>query len=154
MNTAQLERECRSYARYLIGQDPTPYVIGHYLEFHRQQASRAASDSNAFDDFLTRVSAQRPFFARLADAYASAFRKDSAVRKKLVLTLALLECAPLSFEALDRTDGASPLGAIARLGWGALQYSLALAVSVALFAPVRAVLALSANRRATEPGKP
>jgi len=55
MNTAQLERECRSYARYLIGQAPSAYVIGKYRDFH-QETDSAALDG--FDRFLVRVSAR------------------------------------------------------------------------------------------------
>src|SRR5260370_806200 len=34
MNTTHLERECRSYARYLIGQAPSAYIIEKYLDLH------------------------------------------------------------------------------------------------------------------------
>jgi hypothetical protein len=83
----------------------------------------------------------------LADSYASVFRKNSTVRKKLVLTLALLECAPPSFETLDRVDGGGPLGAVIRLGWGAAQYALTLIVSFVIFTPVRLGILLSSGRR-------
>ena len=103
MDMLQLERECRTYTRYLIGQTPSEYVVEKYMDFHRKWDALAALKSDRFDQFLVGLSARRPFWARLADSYASRFRKDSAVRKKLVLTLALLECAPPSFEKLDRT---------------------------------------------------
>jgi hypothetical protein len=147
MNTVQLERECRTYTRYLIGQAPTRYVVEHYLDFHQKSEVMESLKLDRFDRFLVGVSAQRPFWARLADSYASVFHKNSAVRKKLVLTLALLECAPPSFETLDRIDGGGPLGAAIRLGLGATQYALILIVSFAVFTPVRLGMALTSGRR-------
>src|SRR5262245_7821266 len=142
MNTAQLERECRSYSKYLIGQAPSAYVIGKYLDFHRQSDIASALTNGRFDRFLARVSARGPVRARLADTYASRFRKRSLVRGKLALTLALLECAPPSFEIVDQVRGGGFAGAALRLGWNALRYVLVLVVSVAIFTPVRFVMAL------------
>ena len=91
MNMLQLERECRSYTRYLTGQAPTRYVIEKYSDFHQKMG--AAEGRDRFDCFLVRTSARGPLWARLADSYGSVWRKNSPVRKKLVLTLALLESA-------------------------------------------------------------
>jgi len=147
MNTVQLERECRTYTRYLIGKAATPYVVEHYLDFHQKSDVTEALKFDRFDRYLVRVSAWRPFWARLADTYASVFDRNSAVRKKLVVTLALLECTPPSFEMLDRIDRGGPLGAAVRLGLGAARYALVLIVSFAIFTPVRLCLVLSSGRR-------
>jgi len=133
--TDQIERECRTYSRCLIGQDPTGYVIQKYRNFHRQLENDLALDR--FDRFLIAASARSPFWARLADSYASLLRKNSGVRKKLVLTLALLECTPPSSEALDRVPGGGPLGAALRLGLGAMQYALTLLLAAIIFTPAR-----------------
>ncbi len=146
MNTTQLGRECRSYARYLIGEAPSAYVIEKYLDFHQQSDLSSTLTHDRFDWFLARISARGPFRARMADTYASRFRKHSLVRGKLALTLALLECAPPSFEIVDRAPGGGLAGAVLRLGWQALRYALVLAVSAALFTPVRITMALSAER--------
>jgi len=145
MNTTHLERECRSYARYLIGQAPSAYVIEKYLDFHRQSDLSSTLTHDRFDRFLARISARGPFLARMADTFASRFRKHSLVRGKLVLTLALLESAPPGFEIVDRVPGGGFAGAGLRLGWNALRYALVLAVSVAIFAPVRFAMALSSE---------
>jgi len=84
----QSERECRAYSQYLIGQAPSGYIIGKYRDFHQQLERDLALDR--FDRFLIAVSARGPFWAHLADSYASLLRKNSGLRKKLVLTLALL----------------------------------------------------------------
>jgi hypothetical protein len=131
----QIECECRTYSRCLIGQDPSSYVIGKYRNFHQQLENELALDR--FDRFLIAVSARSPFWARLADSYASLLRKNSGVRKKLVLTLALLECTPPSSAALDRVPGGGPLGAVFRLGLGAIQYAFTLLLAAIIFTPAR-----------------
>ena len=133
----QLERECRSYTRYLTGQRPSPYVIDKYRDFHGKSDALADLKFDSFDQFLVETSARGPFWARLADSYASRFRKESAVRKKLVVALAILECAPPSFEVLDAVDCGGTAGAILRLGWGAAVCVVCVLVSLALFGPVR-----------------
>jgi hypothetical protein len=144
MNTIQLERECRSYARYLIGQAPSAYVIGKYRDFHLE-SDAAASALDPFDHFLVRVSARAPFWARMADTYATRLRKNSAVHRKLVLMLALLECAPSSFAIVEQVQGGGAAGAAVLLGWEAARYALVLVISVVIFTPVRLAMALSSR---------
>jgi hypothetical protein len=131
----QLERECRTYTRYLIRQDPTSYVIEKYRDFHDK--SEAAKELDPFDRFLVNASVRGPVWARLADSYASRFRKDSALRKKLILTVALLECSAPSFESLDRVPTGAFLGAALALGLSAMGYAASVLVAAAVFTPVR-----------------
>ena len=147
MNIVQLDRECLSYTRYLIGQDPTRDVLEHYRDFHEKSDALKGLEIDPFDRLLVEASARGPSWARLADSYASVFRKDCALRKKLVLTLALLECAPPSFEALDRAGEGGRLGAVLGLAGGAARYALTLIVSIAIFTPARLGLALASERR-------
>ena len=146
--TSQLERECHTYTEYLIGQSPSPYVVNRYLDFHQKSDAMSGSGSDPFDHFLVSVSARRPFWAGMADSYASVFRKDSVVRKKLVATLALLECAAPSFEALDEVEGLSFAATILQLSWRALRYALLLGASFVVFTPVRIAVSLSWKPRA------
>src|ERR1035437_9355874 len=113
MDMAQLERECQSYTRYLIGQTPTPYVVEKYRDFHQKMGPVA--DGDRFERFLVSTSARGPVWARLTDSYASVWRKNSFVRKKLAVTLALLECASPGFEDLDRSPGGGWAGVLFQL---------------------------------------
>jgi len=144
MNTVHLERECRSYSRYLIGQLPSAYVIGKYREFHLE-SDAAVVTLDAFDHFLVGVSARGPIWARLADTYAARFRKNSAVHRKLVLMVALLECSPSSFEIVEQVQANSFAGAVTLLGAEAARYALFLVISLAIFTPVRLAMALSSK---------
>jgi hypothetical protein len=148
MNTSQLERECLIYTQYLIGRMPSPYVVNRYLDFHHKSDAMTSLGFDAFDHFLVSVSARGPFWASMADSYASLLRKDSAVRKKLVLTLALLECVAPSFEALDQVDSRSNVAMPIALAWRAAKYAFLLGSSVVVFTPVRAAMAFSWKPRA------
>ena len=136
MKPSRIERECRTFVHYLIRRDPEPYVLGKYAEYHSQQGARVAP-ADPFDRFLLDVSICGPFWTRLADTYASRFHKHAAVRKKLVLTLALLECSRGSFEILDRATARGVVSACARLGWRVAVYAACLLTSMLLFLPVR-----------------
>jgi hypothetical protein len=131
----QIERECRIYTQYLIGQTPSGYVIEKYRDFHQQLENELALDR--FDRFLIAASARGPFWARLADTYASLLRKNSGLRKKLVLTLALLECTPPSFATLDKVPGGGPIGAALRLGLSAMRYVMTFLMAATIFTPAR-----------------
>jgi hypothetical protein len=141
------ERECRSYTRYLTGQPPTDYVIAKYRDFHQKSDGRTCLGLDPFDQFLVDTSARSPFWARLADSYASRFRPQSSVRRKLVLTLALLECVPPSFETLDAVNRGGALAAVWRLGFGAVLYAICVLISLILFTPVRLGLGLVKRSR-------
>jgi hypothetical protein len=136
MNKPQLTRECQTFARYLAGRPADAYVIGKYLECHGQ-GGRIREAAGRFDRFLTAVAAKGPVCARIADAYASRFLKYGSLRKKLVLTLALLECAPASFEYLDEVDSAGFAGAILSLTRHAAVYATCLALAILFFLPVQ-----------------
>lgn len=138
----RLERECRAYTRYLTGQWPTEYVVEKYREFH----TLAGFEPEPFDEFLVETSARGPFRARLAASYTSLFYKESAVRKKLVVALAILECSPPFCTKLDAVNRGGAAGAILRMGFGAARYAACLALAAALFTPVR--MGLAARRKA------
>ena len=133
--TSDLERECRSYTRYLAGQTPSRYIIEKYLDFHQKIGFQGESDR--FDRFLLKVSARGAFAARLADTYASVWNKKSPLRKKIVLTLALLECSPPTCEMLDRVPAGGTLVAGLRLAAAGICYAGCLLLATALFAPIR-----------------
>lgn len=129
-----LERECRIYTRYLIGREPDAYIARKYIECHELGRIPAG---DAFDRVLIAASVRNPFLARAADAYASRFRKYGALRKKLVLTLALLECSRASFESLDEAGPGGVTVAVARMAWRAAVFAGALAIGMVLFTPAR-----------------
>jgi hypothetical protein len=131
----QLERECQTYVRYLCGRNPSSYITEKYLEFHQKHG--AGLELDEFDLFLVRFSSRNSLCARLADSYARVFRKESAVRKKLILVLALLECAPDTFEALDRVPAGGFLGGVFLLAASSTKFILSLVASTIILLPAR-----------------
>ena len=130
-----LEQECAVYARYLSARAPTAYLIEKYLDFHQKLGEKVRTDP--FDSFLIEVSARGTLWTRLADSYARIFRPDSVLRKKLILVLALLECAPPSFEALDQVPAGGLPGTVLRLAGASARFLASLILGAALFTPVR-----------------
>ncbi|MBI3665244.1 MAG: hypothetical protein HY236_03315 [Acidobacteria bacterium] len=126
----------------MIGQAPIDYVVEKYCEYHRMPGVFAGLNSDRFDRLAVRLSARAPLLARLADTYASRFYKRSAVRKKLVLLLALLECSPPAFHVLDIPDACSRPGMYVRLGFRACLYGVMLILSWILFTPLRLFLSV------------
>ncbi len=133
MKSEQLDSECQTYCRYLTGQNPTSYIREKYHEYH--QMSGAFSSLARFDRFLLSFSRRGTWMARIADGYSVRFLKQSAVRKKLVLMLALLECAPPSSSYLDASRGPAAL-VLARMCVTAAASLLALVAAVLVLLPV------------------
>jgi hypothetical protein len=119
----------------LAGQPPSPYIIEKYQDFH--QKIGLPGEGDRFDHFLVSLSSRGALWVRLTDSYASIWRRNSPLRRKLIVTLALLEAAPPTFEILDRVPAGGRIGAVVRLGAGALKYALTLFVAAALFTPIR-----------------
>jgi hypothetical protein len=131
----QLERECRAYTRYLCGQDASPYLIEKYLDFHQKLGHELKADS--FDSFLVRMSARGGLWVGLSDSYARILRKNTVLRKKLIVVLALLECTPPSFEKLDSVPTGGIVGTVLRLAGTSARFVLTSALAVIIFFPAR-----------------
>ncbi len=148
----QLAQECRSYAMYLIGQWPDKYTIQKYHDFH--SLPDALQESDPFDRFLIEFSSRGPNCARLADCYACRFRKASVLRKKLVLTLAILECSPKTYEILDQVHPGGPAGAVFRLGWEAVVSMIYTLLAIPIFTAARFGLLFARKSRETAMVRP
>jgi hypothetical protein len=131
---AALERECRSFTRYLVGCDPSPYVIGKYCDAH---VTRPVFHESPFDTRMVALARRHPATTLLADAYARFFAPRGALRKKLVLVLAILESAPPYFHALDGPPPGRRVLQACRIGVRLLVFALALLLGAMLLLPIR-----------------
>ena len=93
-----LARECRVFARYLTNQDAPDSVIARYLDYHERFLNQHPA---SFEGTLVRAALSSAALRPCADAYTAAFRKNALLRRKLVLTLSLLECTPPLSDWLD-----------------------------------------------------
>lgn len=135
-----LDAECRVFTRYLLRREPDEYVLDKYSA--ARQAVPALGPDGRFDESLLAFAAFGPSFARMADSYASLFYRTAALRKRLVLLLAILETRPPFHHTIDRTlEGSMPI-LISRMGLSATGALLNLVAGTLLFAPARIVMAL------------
>ena len=137
-----LEQECRTFTRYLVRRDPTPYVIGKYAAAHTASPAMAQAEgkgSSRFDVRLTAIARRHPLLAVMADAYARIFAPRGLLRKKLVLLLAIIETSPVLFPEVDlvRTPPVA-LQAVA-LGVRFALFAVALLVGTIIVLPLRIV---------------
>jgi len=144
---SDLEAECRSFTRYLIGREPPEYVIGKYLDAHEKSGIFEVR-SDAMNRLLITFSAYHPSLAAVVDAYTTLFFRQAEVRKKWVVLIAILEsCSPTdaSFDVPDVRDTPSLWGLI--VGKAAL-FVLALLLSMLLILPIH-VISLVLGKKAS-----
>lgn len=147
---AGLESECRVYCRYLIGRSPSDYVRVKYALYHSRSEAKAALPIDGIDGLLLRLSRITPLATRLVDSYSSLFHKNSVVRKKLVLLLAILECTRSTFQEVDSTDQGGRtriyMKLLARVG----VYALSLILATPPLAALHLIMRLAGHNRTQE----
>lgn len=138
---AVLARECQVFTRYLVGREPTPYVIGKYRAAHH--AHSAFVPGSRFDARLVAVARLHPAGAWLVDAAARFLAPRGLLRKKLVLLLAVLETCPPFFADLEHVAEGTALRQLAGV-----------AVRMIAFVPVLfvGVIVVGLLRLVTPPG--
>jgi hypothetical protein len=97
----QIAVECEALCRYLSGRPPTDYVRAQYLAAHQRSGVVEDAKESQTDALLVRFARRGPRGAALADAYAGLFARQSVVRRKIVLLLAILESAAPTSEWVD-----------------------------------------------------
>jgi hypothetical protein len=136
-----LDAECRIFTRYLLGRDPDDYVTARYAAAHAEIAALAAVDS--FDESLVAFARIGPVFTKITDSYASLFSPRAALRKKLVLLLAILETRSPFHQTIDAPIAGSTPVLWASLAGRTIGAAAALLVGALVFVPTRMVLALT-----------
>jgi NADH dehydrogenase len=134
---SSLDKECHTYSRYLVGAPPTPYVLAKYRQYHK--VTNTFAGLPLWDRMLISISARGPLLTRMVDSYAVRFCKFSALRKKLVLMLALLECSRPALEYLDGTDGGGRAWMFLRMGFQAAISVALLLIAIVLLMPTHLI---------------
>ncbi len=133
---SRLERECRTFATYLVGTPPNSYVCAKYVETH----DHALQVRSHFDRLLLSVARRGALGAKLADSYARVFCPQALLRKKLVLLLAILETCSPSYHLIDDLDSNSPTVLVLRMSARAIGSLVALAAAVPFLLPAQLIL--------------
>jgi hypothetical protein len=98
----RIDGECLALGRYLFGQDVSEYVRDKYGA--ASAVLGLEKDNGSFDRLLVSLAVRHPLLARPCDAYARFFAPQGALRKKMVVLLAIAEVTPPTFRALDVAD--------------------------------------------------
>jgi NADH dehydrogenase len=138
-----LTREAQAFTRHLIGKEPGAEVASHYAAGVKARGLLGSGDR--FDRFTLAAAGKGGLICRLADAYCGLFHRRGLLRRRLILLMAILEQAPATHAAFDRSSSRGPLAALAGLaaaGVGAVVFA---GLGAAVFLPAR--LALGAKGR-------
>ena len=133
----RLRAECDALTRYLIGRPADDYVRHHYVRGVETLGLRPTR----FDRVLCRWARGPRLVARGADFYGRLFRPSGALRKRLVLLLAILESYGPTAEVTDRSPGAPGFFRFVASAAGVgLVSAAALAFSAPLLLPLQLLL--------------
>jgi len=152
----ELDSECRVFCQYLIGLKPNDYVLEKYREAHRSSHLYRVSDSNSFERILTNFASISPLAARVSDVYGFLLLKNSLLRRKLVLLLAILENSVPSHSYFGSVIEGGIAMLILRLAWRASLSLVALLIGVVFVGPFHLFVLLRSKlhrRPSLEAGK-
>ncbi|MGH9200056.1 MAG: hypothetical protein ACRD2A_02325 [Vicinamibacterales bacterium] len=137
--------ECGVFCRYLADLDATPEIVHAYRRAHDIEGLKMGA-ATPIDRALLRLASGGPTLTRMADAFAAVAARDSALRKKLVVLIAILESRSASAAVIDSASPGSRLawaiGAAAQGGGWLLRFVLA----ALLLAPLRLWYGVSPQR--------
>ena len=135
-NPRAVRQECDTFVRYLTGRPPSEYVRAQYLKGVEARGLANDQGFTEFDQASLRLARRGPVAARLADAHCAFFRRRGALRRKLILLLAVLEHVSPSNAIVDDSANRGPFMAIlgligAGIGFGVCSIFGALALAPA-----------------------
>jgi hypothetical protein len=131
-----LARECALFCRYLADVEATPDIIRAYRRAHEIDGLKMQA-STPMDHALLRLASGGTTRARLADAFAGPVAPGSALRRKLVVLIAILESRGGSAGHIDHATSGSRLGWIAATALYGFGWLLRFAVAAVLIVPLR-----------------
>jgi hypothetical protein len=161
-----LERECTTLSRYLVGSAPPRACVDAYLRAHAgavdggpgAQANGPQGDGGAgspgggaapspplIDRWTVWLGRRGGAVTRCADAYCTLFRRGGALRRKVTLTLAILEHAPPHHADLHSGSGTGPARAWIGLTGTGLAFALAVAAGLVVCGPAHLLSAVGGS---------
>ena len=133
---ALLLAECHLFTHYLIDADPDDYVRDRYLAAVTARHDELLPKSG-FDRLLLAVARKHRLLTRAVDVYARFFAHGSAVRRRLVTLLAILESNASTVERLEHPDHTNPAGFFAGLAWRSAVLAVLLLVAIVILLPLQ-----------------
>jgi len=145
LDADELRNECQLFTRYLLRQDPDSYVLDCYVRL-QPAALEGAPPSALPEAVLLGTGRSGLFRLRMADAYARIFRPHCLLRRKLILTFAILENSGRFHSRFTSGLSTSYLSALIRIAASIIGFGLALTASLFVVAP-RIVLGAWRSKR-------
>lgn len=141
----ELERECDTFCRAIIGRSAPDQVRVAYVRAHETGPvlRDAPERPTRFDDWLVRFARGGPARTSLADSYAVLFARTTLLRRKLVLLLAILESTAPASRWIDTPDPGSPRAFFASAFVQTCAFVLRAAFATAFMTAVRISFALT-----------
>ena len=140
----RLQRECRTFTRYLTAREPDDYVQEKY-DAGQAAVLRGMTPIGAFDEQLVRFAAAGGWRVRVADAYTRILRPRCVLRRKLILLFAILENSGPYHRHFTAGGSGSSWRAGLHLLAASAGFVFALAIGIVVLAPRR--LAARDSRR-------
>src|SRR5262245_5353648 len=97
----ELAQECRVFCRYLVGVEAAEDVVRAYQRAHDVSGLKLNA-ATPMDRALLQLASGGATMTRIADSFAAPIVPGGALRKKLVLLLAILESRGASASRVDR----------------------------------------------------
>lgn len=141
-----LPAECALLYGYLVGRQPSSYVVEKYCVAHHYVAA-LEEPAGSFDRFLLRAALLHPLLLRLVQAYARIFAPTALARKKAVLMLAIVECSAPAHAVTQRARPQSRIGALTAACFATALFGFELLLGALLLAPIHVVAAAIARAR-------
>jgi len=131
-----LERECDVFARYLTGGEPVAYARDHYQRAHEVAAEALEEGADSpLERRLLEWGRRGGLGLRAADAWSRFFRPGALLRRKLVLTLAILENGPPTHRSLNAPREGRSLLLLGEVAGRVALSVAALVLGVVVFGP-------------------
>lgn len=141
----RLAAECRLFCRYLADVDATPDIIGAYQRAHAIATLKLRA-TTPLDRALQRLAITGTAFTRMADSFAGLIAPASALRRKLVVLMAILESRGASAMRVDRATPGSLAAWAVTTGLYGIAWLFRLAAAAVLLMPLRLWYRVSASR--------
>jgi len=133
-DTAVLCNECQLFTQYLLRHDPDTYVLDCYVRL-QHAALRATSTPGISDEVLLEIGKSGLIGLRIADAYARVFRPGCLLRRKLILTFAILENSAQFHSQFTSGLSSTYLSSVLRIAGSIIGFGIALTASLFTVAP-------------------
>ena len=129
--------ECRVFARYLSGAEPSQYVLNCYERMWASATRFTEGDHSLIERSLLRLARAGTLLTRIADGYARVFRPAALLRRRLILLLAILENSPPTAAELTAATAGSRMALVLRMAASMLASAGCLLVGIVLLGPLQ-----------------